>query len=219
MTNKFLDALNKKTYSLKLESLTKSFGRRLVFKNIDFEFKDNGIWGITGPNGSGKSTLLKIIAGISSPSKGKVNHQINNIRINDDDVFSYIGFVSPYLVLYDEFSCIENIEFFSKIRGVKLDDEYIKFLLSAFLLEDRKSDLLRFYSSGMKQRMKFLFALLHKPKLLILDEPTENLDNEGKEKIYSLIKNYSETNIVIIASNEDSDIELCDMKINLPDYK
>lgn len=186
---------------------------------MNIEFSKSGIYGISGPNGSGKSTLLKIIAGISSPSQGVITHSAGDKTIDQDNIHEHIGFVSPYLVLYEEFSCRENIDIFAKVRGIKLDSGHIDSLLNSFGLTERENDLLKFYSSGMKQRMKFIFALLHKPELLILDEPTENLDNEGKDKIYELVKNYSAENIVIIASNEESDLKLCGLSINLLEYK
>lgn len=206
-------------YELKLDSLTKYFGRRLVFRDLNIEYSQCGIYGISGPNGSGKSTLLKIIAGISTPSKGKITHTAEGKEIDTAEIHEHIGFVSPYLVLYEEFSCRENIEIMGKIRGIEPDEPHIARLLETFGLADRQNDRLKFYSSGMKQRMKFIFALLHKPALLILDEPTENLDNEGKNKIYELIKNYSASNIVLIASNEDSDLQLCTSSINLLEHK
>ncbi|HPO54601.1 MAG TPA: ABC transporter ATP-binding protein [Ignavibacteriaceae bacterium] len=206
-------------YELKLDSLTKYFGRRLVFRDLNIEYCQCGIYGISGPNGSGKSTLLKIIAGISTPSKGKITHTAEGKEIDTAEIHERIGFVSPYLVLYEEFSCRENIEIMGKIRGIEPDEPHITRLLETFGLADRQNDRLKFYSSGMKQRMKFIFALLHKPALLILDEPTENLDNEGKNKIYELIKNYSASNIVLIASNEDSDLQLCTSSINLLEHK
>ncbi len=202
-------------YQLKLDSITKYFGRRLIFKNISIDYQYNGIFGISGPNGSGKSTLVKIIANIISPSSGKVIHSNDSKEIPSEKLHNYIGFVSPYLVLYDEFSAEENIKFFSKIRNVKYDKEKIDYLFNEFLLEDRRNDLVKTYSSGMKQRLKFIFALMHSPKLIILDEPTSNLDNDGKEKVYKLINEESRNNIVLIASNEDNDLRICTDVINL----
>ena len=96
-------------YKLTLENLTKSFGRRLIFKNINEVFNSGNIYGFAGSNGSGKSTLAKIVAGIISPTSGKVIHSINGKIINSDNIHEHLGFVSPYLVLYDEFTAEENI--------------------------------------------------------------------------------------------------------------
>jgi heme exporter protein A len=206
-------------YSVQLENLVKYFGRRLVFSEMNFSFSSGGIYGISGPNGSGKSTLVKIISNIISPTRGKVIHKLDDQNITQENLHNHIGFVSPYLFLYDEFSAEENLVHFSNIRGINFEKERSDFLLNKLNLFDRKDDLVRGYSSGMKQRLKFLFALLHRPQLVILDEPTSNLDSDGKEKVYELIKEEAKSNLVIIASNEDSDLQLCKETINIENYK
>jgi heme exporter protein A len=197
----------------------KYFGRRLIFNGIDFIFNSGNVYGVSGPNGSGKSTLVKIIAGLISPTSGKVNHNLLNKKIEPEKLHDYIGFVSPYLFLYDEFTAEENLIHFSKIRGMSFDNNRAEFLLNELNLFNRRKDLVRGYSSGMKQRLKFIFALLHKPRFLILDEPTSNLDNDGKEKVYRLVEEESRNNLIIIASNEDADLHLCTEVIDLEKYK
>jgi len=206
-------------YFLHVKNISKFFGRRLIFKDMTFEINNNGIIGISGDNGSGKSTLVKIIAGITSPSSGEIVHQDRGKEIIPEKLHNYIGFVSPYLVLYEEFSAYENLSFFSNIRGIKLNIERADFLLEKLLLFKRKDDLVKTYSSGMKQRLKFIFALIHNPSLIILDEPTSNLDSSGKDTVYQLIENESKSNIIIIASNEQSDLNLCQREIKLEDFK
>jgi heme exporter protein A len=206
-------------YSVEAVSLNKVFGRRLIFDNINFKFNNNGIFGISGPNGSGKSTLIKIIAGITAPSSGIIIHNSNEKTVIPEKLHNHIGFVSPYLVLYDEFSAWENLIYFSEIRNVPFDSGKVNFLLDKFLLLNRKDDFVKTYSSGMKQRLKFIFALMHSPQLLLLDEPTSNLDAEGKEKVYSLLRKEAESSIIIVASNEVSDLELCSSCIQLELFK
>lgn len=207
------------SFELKAENITKVFGRRLIFKDVDFSCKSNGIYGISGPNGSGKSTFLKIITGIISPTKGKVTHSFDGKVIESEDLHNYIGFVAPYVILYDEFTAVENIHFFSRIRGINFTQEKLDFLFQHFGIFDRKNDLVKGYSSGMKQRLKFIFALIHSPKILFFDEPTSNLDNSGKEKVYQTVREESQNNIVIIASNEDSDLAICSSVLELQDFK
>ncbi|PJA98708.1 MAG: ABC transporter ATP-binding protein [Ignavibacteriales bacterium CG_4_9_14_3_um_filter_30_11] len=206
-------------YHLAAEQITKKFGRRLIFSDLNFQFQKNGIYGITGINGSGKSTLIKIIAGIISPSSGKVIHQFKNEIIDSTNLHNNIGFVAPYLIMYEEFSAWENLKHISKIRGIKFNTELFNSLMDDFLLLDRKDDLIKTYSSGMKQRFKFIFALMHTPKILLLDEPTSNLDDAGKESVYKIIKREGQDKIVIIASNEKSDLDLCNTKLELQDFK
>jgi len=206
-------------FELNAEKITKVFGRRLIFKDVDFACKENGIYGISGPNGSGKSTFLKIITGIISPTKGKLTHSFEGKIIEAEQLHNFVGYVAPYVILYDEFSAVENIHFFSKIRGITFTQEKFDFLFQHFGLFDRKDDLVKGYSSGMKQRLKFIFALIHSPKILFFDEPTSNLDNSGKEKVYQTVKEESRDNIVIIASNEDSDLALCSSVLELQNFK
>jgi len=206
------------SYSLTLKNLTKSFGRRLIFKNINTEFNSGNIYGFAGSNGSGKSTLAKIVAGVLSPTKGKVIHQLNDTEIISEELHKHIGFVSPYLVLYDEFTAEENLLHSLNIRGLNPDKEKIKSFLDNFNLYDRRNDLLKGYSSGMKQRIKFIFALIHNPTLLIFDEPTSNLDTKGKDVVYKLIDEEAKNKLVILASNEESDLELCKTTIHVEDY-
>ena len=206
-------------YSVEATELNKTFGRRLIFSGINFQFENSGIYGISGPNGSGKSTLVKIIAGLLSPTKGKIVHRTSGKEIISEKLHNHIGFVSPYLVLYEEFSAWENLGYFAMIRGIAFDKVYAEKLLEKFLLINRKDDLIKTYSSGMKQRMKFIFALIHHPEVLIFDEPTSNLDEEGKYSVYEIINEKSRENIVIVASNDKSDLDLCSDIIGLKNYK
>ncbi len=206
-------------YSVEANELNKTFGRRLIFNGINFRYDKSGVFGISGPNGSGKSTLVKIIAGLISPTKGKIIHKNSEDEIIPEKLHNHIGFVSPYLVLYEEFTAWENLNIFSKIREINLDKDYAKDLLNQFLLYNRRDDLVKTYSSGMKQRMKFIFALIHNPELLIFDEPTSNLDDEGKNSVYRIIEDKSKESIIIIASNDKADLDLCSQILDLKIYK
>ncbi|NOX18054.1 MAG: ABC transporter ATP-binding protein [Chlorobi bacterium] len=206
-------------YAVALENITKTFGRRLIFNKLNYIFSSSNVYGIAGQNGSGKSTLSKIIGGLITPTKGKVIHSEKEKEIIDTKLPNYLGFVSPYLVLYDEFTALENLEHFAHIRGMKYDKERAKYLLQEFSLYERRKDYLKGYSSGMKQRMKFIFALFHKPRILLLDEPTSNLDIAGKDKVYEIIEREGRENLVIIASNEESDLALCGEIVRIEDFK
>jgi heme exporter protein A len=207
------------SYSIQSQNLSKLFGRRLIFKDINFNWSGKGIFGISGPNGSGKSTLVKIVAGLISASSGKIIHKDSDDEIIPEKLHNHIGFVSPYLVLYEEFSAWENLKIFANIRGINLNEPLILGYLAKFLLENRKDDLVKTYSSGMKQRLKFIFALMHSPEVLIFDEPTSNLDEEGKKVVYEIVREEGKSKIVIIASNEVKDLELCNEVLLLEKFK
>lgn len=206
-------------YSLTLQNITQIFGRRLIFKDINFSFNSGSVYGLAGRNGSGKSTLAKIITGVLTPTRGKIFHKENGTQIKEEKYQDYLGFVSPYLVLYDEFTAWENLGHFAGIRGIEFNEEYIKSLFDEFGLYERRNDLLKGYSSGMKQRMKFIFALQHKPKLLVLDEPVSNLDIAGKDKVYEIVNREKDNCCIIIASNEESDLSQCGETIFVEEFK
>jgi heme exporter protein A len=206
-------------FAINADSITKTFGRRLVFKNINFSFSKNGIYGISGSNGSGKTTLLKIAANLLSPTKGTIVYKNSDKIIPSADINNYVGFMAPYLVLYDEFSPMENFKHFAKIRGISFSKEKVENLLEELNLSTRKDESLKVYSSGMKQRVKFIFSLIHLPKLLLLDEPTSNLDEKGKNIVYDLIEKEKKDRITIIASNDIKELELCEQIINVEEYK
>ena len=206
-------------YSLTLNNLTKSFGRRLIFKNINSEFFSGNIYGFAGSNGSGKSTLAKIVVGLLTPNSGKVIHSLDNKVITPEELHTQVGFVSPYLVLYDEFTAEENIKLSLSIRGLEFNRSSVDELLNEFGLYRRRNDFLKAYSSGMKQRMKFIFALVHNPMFLLFDEPTSNLDIKGKDTVYKIIERESKEKLIILASNELNDLELCKETLFVENYK
>jgi heme exporter protein A len=203
---------------LKVSGLKRVFNRRTVFSGIGFEIGETDSLAVTGRNGSGKSTLLKIVAGILSPTRGSIELSLDSAAVSADWRYRYIGFVAPYLQLYDEFSAIENLEFFKKARGLR-ETRPPGELLGWLGLEDRKNDPLRTYSSGMKQRVKYAFALLHDPPLLLLDEPTSNLDAAGIEIVYRIIEEQKKRGIVIVATNNQEDFPHCARLLNLDSLK
>ena len=206
-------------YELKISDLSKRFGRRIIFEKINFEFSSGNIYGISGPNGSGKSTLVKILANLISQNSGEINHFINSEKIPAEKIFEHLGFVSPYLVLYDEFSAEENIKISENVRNLKFDKERVDEFFQIVGLYNRKKDLVGTYSSGMKQRLKYVFALAHNPEFVIFDEATANLDDEGKEKVLNLIEVLGRDRLVILASNEKQELDLCGKVISLNDFK
>lgn len=121
--------------------------------------------------------------------------------------------------MYDEFSAFENLLLISKIRNLKIDGNEINRILDKVGLFERRNDLVRTYSSGMKQRIKYASAIMHNPLVLLLDEPTSNLDVEGKNFVDDLVFNFRNDGIVLVATNETQDFKFGDRIINLDDYK
>ncbi len=207
-------------YNIEINNLSKFFGRRKIFNKINLELNSPDIYGVSGKNGSGKSTFAKILSGLIFPSSGKVIHKRKNEIIAEEKVFEHCGFVAPYLNLYNEFTAYENIVTSLKIRGLHVEKDFINTLFEKFNLIKRKNDFVKAYSSGMLQRLRFIFALSHKPDLLILDEPVSNLDDDGKATVYSVIESFnSDGGLVIIASNEKQDLALCNQIIYIENFK
>lgn len=204
---------------LQVKDLKKTFNNRLVFNKLSFELNSGDKFVITGKNGSGKSTLIKILAGVLTETSGKIEYSVDEKKFDRENFYQIVGLVSPYLVLYDEFTAFENLSLFSKIRGLKICDEEINEILIHVGLYERRNDLVRTYSSGMKQRMKYASAILHNPLVLLLDEPTSNLDAEGKNFVDDLVFNFRKDGIVIVATNETQDFKYGEKIINLDDYK
>ena len=195
-------------------NLKKVFNRRVVFQRISFSLQNGQTLLITGRNGSGKSTLVKIISGVLTPSEGIVNLRGNG-RDYSQTRIGLIGLVSPYLQMYDEFSARENLRFALAIRALHPDPSAADRLLDIVRLSDRVNDPVRTYSSGMKQRLKYAFALAHHPQVLILDEPTANLDEEGISIVQTIMRDHQQSGILIVATNDPRDIDHYDSQVDL----
>ncbi len=188
---------------LVIDRVSKSFRSRNVFRDISAEVRNGQVLGIIGPNGSGKSTLIKITASLMRASQGKVEFEIDGKIINGPDIRPYIGMVSPDLFLYDELTAFENAVFFARMSGLRLSDT--RGLFDEFGLSGREHDLVRSYSSGMKQRLKLLIAAQRNPALMLLDEPSNNLDDAGKALVRKLID--GRQGITVMASNDKSEVQ------------
>ena len=202
--------------SITVDGLSKDFNRSAIFNDISFSLSSPASLSITGKNGAGKSTLLKILAGLLSSTRGSITYSVNRKQTGIEEFKHHIGFVSPYLNLYDEFTALENLQFLSRIRSSTYhNNEKIKELLMLVGLWNRRDDVVSTFSSGMKQRLKYAFALLHNPAVLILDEPTSNLDDEGIEVIKQIIIEQKNENILIIATNNKEEANWCVQQIQI----
>jgi len=192
-----------------LDKVSRSFPGRTVFKDISVEIEADCKLVITGHNGSGKTTLLNIISSVLPPTGGRVIFEFESKKYSGAEILPFIGLVSPDLYLYDELTANENLRFFARISG----NPQVDFAggLEKFGLAGRGDDLVKSFSSGMKQRLKYILATHRKPPLLILDEPSANLDNAGKEIVAKVIEQHK--GIVVIATNESDELKYADRKI------
>jgi len=187
--------------SLQVNNLTKYFGQRKVFKDLSFIVEDNSCLVVIGKNGSGKTTLLKILAGLYSPNEGEIKYNLGGKTIKKDQTKKFLSLVAPDLNLYDELTALENLKFLSKIQSLSFgEDDLLKKIHDAGL-KGRENDLVGSFSSGMKQKLKYVFALLNQPKFLLLDEPSSNLDEDGIAYLERRISEQKKRGILILATN------------------
>lgn len=200
---------------LKLSEVGRRFGRRLVFQHLSTQARSGQTLVLAGPNGSGKSTLLKIIAGLLPPSAGCIDVELNGQSLDPVARRAYIGYVSPDLTLYGELSGAENIVFFARLRGIDLSRDNLVAVLERVGLKGRGRDYVGNYSSGMKQRLKYAFALVHHPPILLLDEPTANLDVRGMEIVEEVVSAQKLRGLVVIATNEPREAAWADITLRI----
>jgi len=203
---------------IELTNLGKRFNRHWIFRNLNFQFKPGNHYAITGPNGSGKSTLLQIISGFSLHNEGAVQYFSSDQLINPEKMFNEISFAAPYLDLIEEMTLVEFFSFHHKMKGwlPNADTAQIIFLSG---LEKSANKQIRYYSSGMKQRVKLTQAIFSNVPVVLLDEPLTNLDDEGILLYNNLIKKYCDGRLVIIGSNDKKEYSFCNEIINMVKFK
>jgi heme exporter protein A len=204
--------MNDRALLIRAQHISKRFNRLTLFKDIEVSLERGQSLAITGPNGSGKSTLLEIIAGIRSPTSGDVVFFIDDERIDSKRIMDYSGFQSSRINPYIELSGYENLQFVSDDH---IDSVSVRELFERFGLFDHRNKKVKYYSSGMRQRLKIMLAILQDPPILFLDEPGTNLDDDGKRAVFSYLESVMRYKIVLIATNEESEAELCGMRIHL----
>lgn len=201
--------------SLEAKNLGKRFGRRKVFDGIEFRLHGKGSLVVTGKNGSGKTTLLKTLCGLLRPTEGEVIVSEDGRKLSPREGRGLLGLVMPDLELYGELTAFENLLFLSRMRGHLPEKDTIRERIVQMGLQDREDDLVSSFSSGMKQRLKYAFALLGRPEILFLDEPAANLDREGALLVDRIISSQKEKSLIVIATNEGSDLKYADQSIHL----
>ena len=201
--------------SLTIEDLAASYGARVVWTGVTLTLTRGETLVVSGANGSGKSTLLRMLAGLQSPLQGRISYEIDGHTLTPREATPSIGWVAPDLALYRELTARENLHFFASVRGLRRDDTAIDALLSRIGLAGRADDLVSVYSSGMTQRLRYAYALLHAPAILLLDEPTVTLDQRGAAVVAEVIASQRQHGIVVIATNDPSELRFGDYILTL----
>ncbi|OKH40982.1 ABC transporter ATP-binding protein [[Phormidium ambiguum] IAM M-71] len=182
---------------LLIENISKAYGKRQVLQNLNFKIDFGEVYGLLGPNGAGKTTTINIICNLLKADSGRI--QINHQPVSEKTK-SIIGVAPQENLLYQALSCAENLNFFAQIYGLKgkVRKLQVEKCLAAVNLSDRANSPVETLSGGMKRRLNIALALVHEPKLLILDEPTTGLDIEARYEIWELIRNLKNQGITIL---------------------
>jgi ABC-type multidrug transport system ATPase subunit len=210
--------MNHEPITISLQNIGRRFNRDWIFRGIDHTFTDNKTYAILGPNGSGKSTLLQVLNGSLAPSAGQLNYFYNNNEVEIGDVYQHLSLAAPYLELIEEFTLSEVIDFHFKFKPYKagIDKNEVMGLLA---MQSNKNKMIRYFSSGMKQRLKLALAFCSDTPMLMLDEPTSNLDTQGVDWYLSLVQKFAANRLTIICSNQGHEYSFCDERLNISDYK
>jgi len=203
--------------NLKCESkgLGHRFQNKFLFRNLSFHLEGGRIALITGFNGSGKSTLLRIISGALEPIEGSIEFSQNGKTIGLEDVWQEIAFVSPYQELPEELTLSELIAFQKNMCAKGNGDTHFFELAQLFGIEKHLEKPIRFFSTGMKQKARFILGLGSGRPIWLLDEPTSNLDSDSISKFWGFVQNHKLNRLVVVATNDPGDLAYLDDRIDL----
>ena len=201
-----------------LDKIGRRFNRDWIFQDVSYTFNSGQSYAILGPNGSGKSTLLQIIAGNLTSSSGTVSYLKIGEAIDVESIYSQLSLAAPYLELIEEFTLQEIADFHFKFKRYRegMDSKAFFELLA---LKNAQHKLIKNFSSGMKQRVKLALAFCSDTPILLLDEPTANLDQQGIDWYLSLIERFSMNRLVVVCSNQEYEYQFCTQTLNVADYK
>ncbi|MCL1469960.1 ABC transporter ATP-binding protein [Argonema antarcticum] len=196
---------------LHIKRLSKSFGKRQVLQDLTLHVRPGEIYGLLGPNGAGKTTTINILCNLVKEDRGEIT--INKQPVSEATK-SLIGVAPQENLLYKSLTCAENLDFFARIYGLSKQQrwEQVQVCLEAVNLVDRAKSPVETLSGGMKRRLNIAVALVHLPKLVILDEPTTGLDIEARYEIWELIRNLKKQGITVLLTTHllDEAERLCD---------
>jgi ABC-type multidrug transport system ATPase subunit len=206
------------TMTITLNNIGKRYNYEWIISKLNYQFLPGNAYAVIGPNGSGKSTLLQILASNLSPSEGDITYYLNNKKIELENVFCYIGFCAPYLELPEELSVIEMLQFHGKFKTI-LPSFTINGILEIAGLAKHSRKAIKYLSSGLKQRLKLSLCFYFDTPVILLDEPTTNLDEDGVKWYRNTVEPLAKNKLIIISSNAEREYSFCAQSVNVADYK
>lgn len=206
-------------FEINLNNIGKRYNFEWIFRKVNYDFTSENNYVILGANGSGKSTLLQVIAGNLTHSEGDFKFQIADSIVETENLFKELSYCAPYLDLFEEFTLTESIAFQEQFKPFQAGLD-IKKIIELSELEKSKDKQLKYFSSGMKQRVRLALAVLADTPLLLLDEPASNLDKKAIDWYQKLVTDYSKNRLIIVASNQQEyEYPFCNKQLNIEEYK
>ncbi len=203
---------------IKLEGISKRYQYEWIFRKLTIALSPASKCAITGSNGSGKSTLLKCISGLIPLTEGTLIYRYKGEIISDSEIYKYLVISAPYLELPEEFTLLELLKFHFQFKKSVGDISFEEMIEIMYLKEHQQKPISQF-SSGMKQRLKLGLCFFSDVPLVLLDEPTSNLDEKSVFWYLDIVKRFGKNRTIIVCSNEPKEYSFCDQKINVEDYK
>lgn len=204
--------------TISLSDAGKRFNREWIFRHFTYNFEEGTSYAIVGPNGSGKSTLLQVISGSMMTNEGKIQFSNNNKECSAETIYQHVSICAPYLEVVEEMTVTEFLEFHKGfkpfLQGLTIDK-----IISLVGLEKAPHKQIRYYSSGMKQRVKLAQCIFSDTAIVLLDEPCTNLDAEGIDLYQRLIADYCNNRLVVVSSNDKVEYSFCKHHISILEYK
>ena len=202
-----------------LEKISKKFNYEWIFRNLDYTFQSGQAYAILGSNGSGKSTLMQIVGGNLLATSGSIKHINGANEISSELLYRHVSISAPYLEVIEEFTLPEILEFHRKFKPFRnnLTDSQI---IEITELTKVRNKPIRYFSSGMKQRVKLTLAIMSDTSVVLLDEPSSNLDRQGVEWYQQLVGNNLADRIFIVCSNSQGhEYSFCTQQLQIGEFK
>jgi ABC-type multidrug transport system ATPase subunit len=209
-----------------LSDAGKRFNRDWIFRHFTYSFEKGNAYAITGPNGSGKSTLLQVLSGSMHMNEGELRYEDGSQKskvksqkteISLEEIYSYVSICAPYLEVVEEMTLKEFLEFHHGFKPF-LPGITVSSIITRLGLDKAANKQIRYYSSGMKQRVKLAQCIFSATPIVLLDEPCTNLDAEGIQQYHQLINDYCKDRLVVVSSNDEVEYSFCKEKINIRDF-
>lgn len=200
-----------------LSNLGKRYNYEWIFRNLTFTFESGTSYAILGHNGSGKSTLLTTISGHNLHSEGQITYNAGGKSISPEEAYRHLSLTAPYLELVEEFTLLELIAFHTRFKPLRHRLSHPA-LIDRMGLQKSRNKFVKDFSSGMKQRLKLGLAIYSDADLLLLDEPTTNLDQEGVAWYQEHVAQNQQGRLIIVGSNIQHEYSFCKQRLHITDY-